>query len=424
MPGETTLTRMPSGAHSWASCWHRTIKAAFAAAYAPPPARGRTPAKEPTATNAPRLAFSGSYAALASNHVGRKLVANTRSQSASESSARAPALLYPAFDTTASRPPQNACVSAISRAGTSGSAKSPVRAMASAPNALSSPTSSCRSGRIPVAHATNFAGSPRAIESRASFMHVAPPIPRLAPVTIARIVRSPSAPQKSARSSVHRRQRAPIVPMVMARRLILEAHGPFGFGSRMHRQRRFKRAQPVQRGAHWRFDAFDQSTEMTPLLRVRTGVVQCRSLDGERVAPPASLPVFPDLETGQGDRRLGAREKVCIGILAREALALAGVEIPIPGRGGSVGHGHRADGAIAEFADECTRVFDDEPAHRVRHHRLHALDLTEQVAQQIDVVDRVHEDWSTAGLPAPFDIEILVWLAPGAKHRRRHGAPE
>src|SRR4029453_5510041 len=118
------------------------------------------------------------------------------------------------------------------------------------------------------------------------------------------------------------------------------------------------------------------------------------------------------------------REKVCIGVLTREALALAGVEIPIPGRGGRVGHGHRADGAIAEFEDECTRVFPDPPPDRIRHHGLHALDLTEQVAQQIDVVDRVHEDWSTAGLPAPFDIEILVWLAPGAKHRRRHGSPE
>ena len=40
------------------------------------------------------------------------------------------------------------------------------------------------------------------------------------------------------------------------------------------------------------------------------------------------------------------------------------------------------------------------------------------------LASQAHEDWSTAGLPAPFDIEILVWLAPGAKHRRRHGAPE
>src|SRR5437764_13180943 len=104
----------------------------------------------------------------------------------------------------------------------------------------------------------------------------------------------------------------------------------------MHRQRCLKRAQAVQGGAHWRFAAFDQSTEMTPLLRVRARVVQCGALDGERVVPPASAPVFPDLETGQGDRRFCAREKVCIRILAWEELALACVEIPIPGRGGRV----------------------------------------------------------------------------------------
>src|SRR5439155_25444719 len=197
MPGETTFTRMPSGAHSWASCWHRTIKAAFAAAYAPPPARGRTPAKELTATNAPRLAFSGSYAALASIHDWHRL------------------LLLASSDLQARRK----CV---------------------------------RDHQF------------RGVNAR------------------------------------------PSCRWVMARRLIAEAHGPFGFGSRMHRQRRLKRTQAVQRGAHWRFEAGDQSTEMTPLLRVGTFLVQGRALDGERVVPPASAPVFPNLEAGQGDRRFVA----------------------------------------------------------------------------------------------------------------------
>ena len=50
--------------------------------------------------------------------------------------------------------------------------------------------------------------------------------------------------------------------------------------------------------------------------------------------------------------------------------------------------------------------------------RLHALDLADDHAQAIDVVDRVDQDRSAAGLAPPGDIEIVVGLAvqPVAVH--------
>src|ERR1700760_816420 len=74
MPGETTLTRIPSGAHSRASVCASIVSAALVGLYAPDPSCGTCPDIEEVKQAAPRLCFRCGWELLASSQAPRRLM--------------------------------------------------------------------------------------------------------------------------------------------------------------------------------------------------------------------------------------------------------------------------------------------------------------------------------------------------------------
>ena len=86
------------------------------------------------------------------------------------------------------------------------------------------------------------------------------------------------------------------------------------------------------------------------------------------------------------------------------------------GLGGGVADNEGAERAVGELQYGCGGILDRKAARLAGSDRLHALDLADDHAQAIDVVDRIDQDRSAARLAPPCHIVIVVWLAvqPGA----------
>src|SRR4029078_5191429 len=85
MPGDTTLTRIPSGAHSNARVWASIGSAALLGLYAADPACGSWPDIDEVKHAEPRLSLKWVWLALASSHAPRRLTEKMSSQSSMDS---------------------------------------------------------------------------------------------------------------------------------------------------------------------------------------------------------------------------------------------------------------------------------------------------------------------------------------------------
>src|SRR6185436_8876084 len=105
MPGDTTFTRIPSGAHSNASVWASIVSAALLGLYAPDPACGSWPDIDEVKHAERRQRLKWVLLALARSHVPRRLTENISSQVSMDRSHTAFELESPAFTINGSRPP-------------------------------------------------------------------------------------------------------------------------------------------------------------------------------------------------------------------------------------------------------------------------------------------------------------------------------
>src|SRR5690606_38219050 len=85
-------------------------------------------------------------------------------------------------------------------------------------------------------------------------------------------------------------------------------------------------------------------------------------------------------------------------------------QVPGPWPDGRIGNAERRQPARFEGYADCGRIFDGEAAASVAGNRLHGGNLTEEVPEQIDLVDQIDQQRPTGtGLLPPQGIEI-TWI--------------
>ncbi len=140
--------------------------------------------------------------------------------------------------------------------------------------------------------------------------------------------------------------------------------------------------------------------------RVARCVVQ--PFGGNRLPPAAFAGVPPQGQVRQRQRPLRAADLVAMARHMRVGGVFGGGKLPAPGRDHTVADRKAAQGAAGEFKDDRGAVLDFEAARLVRGDRLHRPDLSDQMAQQVDVVDQVDIDRPGALLPSPASVKVIL----------------